>query len=246
MFEKSKQKKKMSVDFDMKNYEIMNRYSSEHSITNGALINFLIENFISLDTQTKEMFSDSIVTYLETLDKSLLSAGKIERNYIQKTKNRLLNLLDFFTDGEGYFGKEIKDMKKSNMKRIDLKDGYAIVPQDWIELRNFNPVDCSFAGVVEVRNAVEYNIPHFVFFLKKPIYEMNEKDYQVINDECISKFPQFNEILNQQVEPEYDTNHNLINEELWRKAPTIGYFPISEYGTDTSYPYGAMIFKNQK
>ena len=52
------------------------------------------------------------------------------------------------------------------MKKVFLKEGYVIFPEDWIILPDIydSPDKCLYAGVVESRNSEKYKIPHFVFF----------------------------------------------------------------------------------
>lgn len=246
MFEKNKKKKKMSIDFSLRNYETMVQYASDHSLSSGALLNFLIENFLNLSLETKQMFSEAILEYIDRLDFKTSTAAEVERHFIQKQKQIILNLLDFFTDGTGILEEDI--MTKNTMKRIEIKDGYALVPKDWIELTGMQPKNCQYVGVVEVRNASRYNVPHFVFFLEKPINKMNDQDYSYVNRECVKAYPQFQSIIDHQVEPAYDDNHQLVNRELWLAAPTIGYFPIMDFEEEDAgyYPCGAMVYRNEK
>lgn len=247
MLEKGKKKKKLSVDFDFKIYNRMLQYTNNNGISNGGLINFFIENLLELDQDSKRMFSKAIINYVHELDLKISSAAEVEGVFISNQKKALLNLLDFFSDGKG-MPEEKKPVQSNAMARIDIKNGYAIFPKDWVILNNMDPKKASNVGVVEVRHGSKYNIPHFVFFLDKPLEMMNDQDYNLINQECIEAFPKFEEIINHQVQPEYDDNHQLLNRELWLSAPKIGYFPILDFeGEDAGYyPCGAMVYRYEK
>ena len=62
------------------------------------------------------------------------------------------------------------------MKTILLKNGYVQYPDEWVAVKNMDPIQCDYCGVVEVRNGNKYKCPHFVFFLDKPILKITDED----------------------------------------------------------------------
>ncbi len=245
MSKMSRKKKKLSVDFDNRTYNRMLQYTHHQGMSNGGFINFCVTNLLALDQDSKRMFSKAILNYIDQLDLKISVAGEVEQYFAIKQKETVMNLLDFFTDGTETV-KESVIKTNHTMKQIEIKDGYVLVPKSWIVLKNQNPLDCSYVGVVEIANAIGFDKPYFVFFLKNPIYEMKEEDLEVINQECISEYPKFKEILKQQIEPKNESNFDSTPEEFRCKGSRIGYYPISESDIDPSFPFGVKIVRNKK
>lgn len=116
------------------------------------------------------------------------------------------------------------------MKKILLKHGYVQYPDEWVAVKNMDPAECDYCGVVEVRNGNKYKCPKFIFFLDHPVVDLTEADEDKINKAIIDKFPDFEDIIDDHVEEKYDENHKLLNLKEWDEAPTIGHFTILEKG----------------
>ena len=116
------------------------------------------------------------------------------------------------------------------MKTIILKHGYVQYPDEWMAVKNIDPAECDYCGVVEVRNGYKYKCPKFIFFLDHPVVDLTEEDEDRINKAIIDKFPDFEDIIDDHVEEKYDENYHLLNLKEWDEAPTIGHFSIVEKG----------------
>lgn len=116
------------------------------------------------------------------------------------------------------------------MKKILLKHGYVQYPDNWVAVKNMDPAECDYSGVVEVRNGYKYKCPKFIFFLDHPVVDLTDEDEEKINKAIIEIFPDFQDIIDDHVEEEYDENYNLLNPKEWDDAPTIGHFSIEEKG----------------
>lgn len=244
MFRKEK-KKKMSFDILLENYELLSNYSEELDVSNSSVLNFLIATFLDLDEYTKNKISKNIYYEKNKLEDSMFEFQGYEKNNAKKRLHNLENLLNFFTDGKGY--KEVTSgMNEQEMKKIKMKNGYLICPEDWIVVNNYNPLGCEYAGVVETKNGAKYNVPHFVFFLPKEIHRMDDNDIERVNEKCINAYYDFKRILGMEVSPVFNKEHKLLNAEAWMNSPHPGYFPIPVYGESDSYLYGAMVVRNEK
>lgn len=116
------------------------------------------------------------------------------------------------------------------MKKILLKHGYVQYPDEWVAVKNMDPAECDYCGVVEVRNGYKYKCPKFIFFLDHPVVDLTDEDEEKINKSIIEIFPDFQDIIDDHVEEEYDENYHLLNPKVWDDAPTIGHFSIEEKG----------------
>lgn len=130
------------------------------------------------------------------------------------------------------------------MKTIILKKGFVKYPDEWVAVKNMIPSECDYCGAVQIRNANKYKCPTFLFFLNKPVGDMNREDEKNVNDAIIKRFPLFERIIDDQVEPIRDENYQLLNLEEWDEAPTIGYFPIPEHD-GIGLHVGADIYRNE-
>ena len=128
-----------------------------------------------------------------------------------------------------------------------MKDGYLIIPKEWIVLNEEDAMYCRYAGVVECRNSAKYGIPHFVFFTHAEYGR--DYDTDLINEMCCNAWPKFKDIMAQQVEPIKDPEKpgEYLNVQEHLASPYIGYFSIDEADSGLrdieDMPYGAMIVR---
>ena len=245
MFKKEK-KKKISIDFNLDNYEKLTSYGENYGLSNSVIVNFLIENFLDLDSNLKQGLSTYVYKKKNNLENSLFECSGFEKVQVKKEIQILENLIMFFTDGKGYKEEECTMNNNQHMQKVKMKNGYLVCPEDWIVVNNHNPLGCEYAGVVETKNGAKYNVPHFVFFFPAEINNMTELDIERVNDKCIDAYYDFKRILGMEVSPAFDKNHKLLNAEAWMNSPHPGYFPIPVYGGSDSYLYGAMVVRNEK
>lgn len=132
------------------------------------------------------------------------------------------------------------------MKTIILKNGFVKYPNHWIAIKNINPQEATQCGVLAFRNSLTYNIPTFLFFLNnKTIQEMDSKDQEQIYHACQKKYPEFNSLLEKQVDPKYDINNTIINIKEWDEAPTIGWFHVFDADEDYGPFNDALIYRTK-
>ena len=228
-------KKKVSIDFSEKAYQLLAEYTQKMRISNSALINFLLENFLSMGDEEKKQWTEFCI---EVLKKENDIRPSISNDFEIRAQNRKIerycNFIDFFATQ--------KDLKVfENMEKIHMENGYIIYPNDWIVINYREPEKCKYAGAVAIRNSHEYNVPIFLFFSDIKIKELSEYDENEIYRRCKEKYPDFERILAMQVIPAYNSEGKMLNAELLDKAPMIGIFQISEYAKNDVYPYGAMV-----
>lgn len=138
------------------------------------------------------------------------------------------------------------------MQKISLKNGYLLIPEDWIIVNPEVSTSTNYAAVIECRNFRKYNVPHFVY-LNNIKYEKDyddnfEKEFYKM---CTTIWPQFKEIeklsnSNQPIE-DPDNKGKYLNIKEHLSAPIIGIFSIVEQNdmlTTEEAPYGAMIIRN--
>lgn len=143
----------------------------------------------------------------------------------------------------------------AGMVAIPMSQGYAVVPDrpDWIAITEpINPLDATYAGVIEVRNprdgSKDYNANHYVVFLDNTNCSIDS--FNKIMDVICTIDPDFKKIRNDIFNPEYSDQHNhciatMSNMGAWLTAPQIGLFLLdavtaSSYIAD-NYPYGCAV-----
>lgn len=226
-------KKKVSIDFTEDAYQLLSERAQKIGVSNSVLVNFLVETFLGMsDTQKKWLVRFCIERLRDENNKVVSNDFEIQER-TRKIKQ--------YSDIINFFAKYDKTMVLENMDKIDMANGYIIYPEDWIVLDYQKPEWCEYAGVVSIRNNHVYNVPIFLFFSDTKIKDLSKDEEEAIYRKCIGKYPDFRKILTMQVTLAYDSEGNLLNGELWDKAPTIGIFQIAEYGKDNVYPYGAMV-----
>lgn len=230
-------KKKVSIDFSALSYQLLSEYTEEKGLSNSAVINFLVENILAMDDAEKKKFGDFCFKLLNEEKGACASVfSDFEVQAYHRKIERYSNLVDFFAV------KEKLDVAE-NMHRINMENGYIVYPKDWVVTDYKNPNECKYAGVVSIRNQKEYGIPIFLFFSEKKINLLSAEDQKEILKSCESKHKEFETIQKRQIMPSYNSKGELLNGDLWAKAPIIGIFPIGVYGEETVYPYGAMILR---
>ncbi|WP_317395925.1 hypothetical protein [Faecalicoccus pleomorphus] len=101
-------KKKMSVDFSGINYKVLDKFAKRHEMSKGAVINFLIENLMSLDESIYYSLSQFIVDQILILDEKFTKVDVIERNRLFDQRMKLVQLLLIFNNDPQYLENELK------------------------------------------------------------------------------------------------------------------------------------------
>lgn len=121
------------------------------------------------------------------------------------------------------------------MKRVNLTNGIAIIPDEWIVLSSEKG---SHALVVEVRNGQRFHCPHFFIRSDKASAQLSDDEWDEIRTLCAEESPEFQEAMKHETVP--ITNVNDTKQiSAWRAGTTFGIFDIPTF-EETSYPpYGA-------
>ena len=234
-------KKKISIDFLLPEYSLLSRQAKANGQSNSCIINELVGTFLPLVPELKK--------YLECISELQRLSG-YESQDIAIVASQWKTL-------ENYFHVNVENLPNTNMKKIQLKDGYCIVPKDFVILGDIfgRPEECLYAGVVESRNSKTYGIPQFLFFCNtKYAREYTDELEAKVYKECEKVFPEFKKLYNMQIDlkPEEENDENRIAE--WDKAPRFGMFHLVEKGDPVYWnslnpnynpPYGAMIVRTQ-
>lgn len=138
-----------------------------------------------------------------------------------------------------------KNRRDATLVNIPLANGDSVdVPRSWIQIDPNMAACSSYAGAVEIKNPGVKDTPHFVFFLKHPVYEMTETERIAIERQSVKLWPPLAEILSQKIELEYGPDGGITNYQEYLNAPKIGFFSImeeSEINHFNTPPYGAVI-----
>lgn len=148
-------------------------------------------------------------------------------------------LNEFFTDETS--GNEYE--YDSFMKRIEIEDGYVIIPDEWLVLCEDKAKNCRYVGVIEFKNGFKYNAPHIIFFSDKPIKKLTNQDEKNLHKLICFEFPKYKYIFDKYIPLVFGKDKKALNMDEHLKSPIPGAFGINEYGETDVYPFGAMIFR---
>ncbi len=229
---------KLTFDPTSQNKEILEKIKFERRISYGNTINCLISTFCNIPENVKKELLDFIKVRVKKLNKEMDVAGEYLFKELEEQSQSYMEIATFLNDGERISLESIES--EPILKKYPIKDGILICPDDWIILNPEQADTMSYAGVVECRNSENFGrknfgrvIPHFLFFSNmKYGKEYDEYYTNHIDELCVNVWPDFQKIIDSQVEPIYDPEKpgRPINEEEWINAPSIGYFAIYEHG----------------
>lgn len=236
--------RKLSFDLDPDNLYALQRMKSEIGWSYGNTINNLL-SLLRIPESVKVEIIELIKEQLRSLYKQADSAEIFKLNEINEKIKAYTDIATIFNKGKKL---TIDDIQNRTMKKIKIKDGYLIVPSDWIDINPEDAESMPYAGVIECNNSKKYGIPHFLFHSKhKYLRDYNTDEIEKM---CANAYPDFLDIIDRQVTPERDPEHPdvILNEQAYRNAPTIGYFHIYVqddplYGRNYEPPAGAKIVR---
>lgn len=235
---------RLTIDLIEKSKSILEKLKAEMQRPFGQIINMMVITIGNAPPAVQK----NILSYCKQLIKEQVKlmdvASPFELKEISDNIEALQNLAMFMNGGRRISLDELTD--EPEMVRYDIEGGYVICPSDWIVVNPEMARQCIRAGVVECR--VKNKMPHLLFFTNLRSSKYDDKFEKEINSYCIKAYPQFEEILRQQIKPIDDPARpgQLLNSEEWVNSPHIGYFELYEQG-DNSYPadyqppYNAMV-----
>lgn len=186
----------------------------------------VMNNYITYTSGLDEAVSRPILSVIDDEiggRKNLLKgAGTVQANNIVSQIKQLEGLRSLLTV---YWSPD----NSEDFQKIKLKKGHLKCPLDWLLINPQDAPTSSRAYVVECLNASRYNIPHYVYF--DDLKERNEDFYKKVENEIVKVYPEFQKVIDKQVEAEYEegepqTFAHITNLEEYSSAPTIGIFLI--------------------
>ena len=250
-------KKKFSIDYWDGVYEAFDTYVRNLANTNpahinkGYVMNYMLEVFLNIDDTVKTEICTFLIERKKIYAKSAGMLAGFEKADAEKKQKDYEKLANLFNDFKIY----MDDPSRPEMKKILTKDGYVIIPAEWLVLDEKTASDSTCCYIVEVRDIFsKYHPPHFVAFGSIPVKQLTpgSEALNSIYTQCVAVCPEFEQWLKMQVEPVFGEPNaagirSMINLEEYQSAPIIGIFPLSEYdGRDPSaYPYGAMYVRSR-
>lgn len=249
-------KKKFSIDYWDGLYEEFEEYIKNLSSTNpahinkGYVMNYMLDTFLNIDEKVKKEVYTFFFERMKHYAKSTSMLTGFEKAASEKKQKDYEKLVNLFND----FGIYKEDPTKLPMKKIATKDGYVIIPTEWIVLDEKTATDSTYCYVIEIRDLFgQYNAPHFVAFGNIPARKIHS-DSQAekrIFAQCCAAHPEFEQWMKMQLEPVYgepDQNgvRKIINLDEYQRAPIIGIFELYDYDGDDAFehPFGAMYVRS--
>lgn len=221
--------RKLSIDLTESSSIKLTDYKEKKATSLGGAIDNLVSAFLGLSEETKTNLCEFC------------------RDEISKIKNSDQYVGDFHFSAAAQRIKEYEainkffgDLKRDTMRKITIKGGYVVFPEDWIVTDYNEPIECSYVGVVETAHC-NGEVPHFLFFSAKPVFEMSKKEIDDVYAACCTVWPEFRNILKKRVKGIITNKFENLDE--WRAAPLPGCFAIADYGERLEYPCGAMIVR---
>ena len=243
---KQKDNIKVSLDLTRPNKEAVDLLAANSSLKFGPTVNKIISTFCRMNGSLKSVLEKACLQEHERLlDLLNITDGGYHCEQIKEQINMFEDFLKLINDGEFKFSNS-----ETKMQKVRLKDGYLIVPKDWVivnpELANVS----RYAAVLECRTSSKYGVPHFIYLnnYKDSLEYTDDMEKDFINL-CIRSWPKFKEIeeLNRNFKPVFDPENlnQMLNIEAFNNTPTYGIFPILEDGERLgTAPYGATIIRD--
>lgn len=234
---------KFSVDVGGENKIALDILSENMKMKYGPTINLLISGICRLHPNVKRELLEFCQTQYISASETQVHAGVMENKELEEQKAQYLTLAKLINDGN-----HLSVQSSDRMRKVKLKDGYLIIPSNWIVLNEDEGNKYAYAGVVECRNSGLYNVPHFVFLNEyKYGCDYNEELYEYVHSMCIKAWPSFEDIIKKQVKPIPNPlkHGDYLNVKEFLEAPTIGHFHLPESNETNNPVCGAVIIRTK-
>lgn len=233
---------RLTIDLTDENKSILEGIKNHLSKPFGTIVNTIISTFCDSPKAVNDDMLAFCKKQLKILYKQMDTASPFEFQELSERAQAYINMATLLNNGVRISIDELK--AEPDMTRYEIEGGYVICPEDWIVLNPEMAKQCIYAGVVECRRK-DYHVPHFLFFTNKTSREYDAQFCNHINQLCCKAWPEFIDILRQQVEPIDDADGNQLNVDEWMAAPHIGHFALHVQGSNVppNYkpPFGAMV-----
>lgn len=242
-----KKNKKISFDILDTNYDKLVNLTSTYNCKLGPLINNIVSLLLDIPDDVRAQLIDVCQKDIVRTNMELENATGFGQNELENHKKHMLELARLFNNGKTV---ELTDEDPNKLTKYNVKDGYLLVPRNWICLNPEEEGKYKYAGVIECRNHIKYGIPHFFFYTNERL----PKDYdeQQLIDMACTKWPEFKEkVVDQQVALINDPERPglYLNSKEHLASPVIGYFALLRDDDplfDDEPPMGAMIVSTKK
>lgn len=234
---------RLTIDLTDKSKQTLEGLKENMLIPFGTITCSIIDSFCG----TSEIVRKDMLTYCKkqiiSLNKQLETASPFSHIELEERIEAYTKMAVLFNSGIALTGEELVD--RPSMTKYELFDGCAIFPEDWIVLNASEAKESMYCCVVETTRGGD--VPHFVYFTNETgIGGFSDATCHIVNELCVSKWPEFSKILDSEVK--YIAG---VNEEEYLAAPCVGYFTLyvkgeGDRGAHYKPPYGAYIYRHNK
>lgn len=249
---------KMCIDIIPANRAILDKIKEDNpGTTYTQIVNNMIKTFGNLPDALRCELGAFVAAMYETKVEEYGTAFGYHKEELDKQIASCKHILDFLN-----FSVPVNvDETNSALATHLMKDGYLVCPENWIIVNPEAASNSMYACVLECRNFEAFGnthfgrpIPHFVCYTSvKYGKDFDDAFYNDFSRLCVQAWPDFNTVLDMQVEPVKDPDKpgRVLNEKEWVNAPTLGFFAVYEEGDpvrphDYEPPYGARIVRTCK
>lgn len=216
---KQRKGKIQSINFEDDVYAILTKEIERTGNNYSRLINKLVHCTLGISEHVRnDMAAYAYQKALET-DSAADEETGYSKDALLAQNRQYMDMVNLFTLNKG-----IPSTANSKMRRIDMKGAYLLCPDDWILLDICDPASSTNAVVIEFRNKEKLNLPHFVFFVDRPLDEEMKAD-----------------ALRQAAEASEE--YRMLDAMDVKEQPAPGFYYIPDLGSTNHYPFGAMIVR---
>ena len=241
---------KFSLFITGDNKETLDELTDNYQLKYGPMINKIIETFCRMPKPVKKVFETTCISEYKRIIKELaLTNDDFHKKASEEEKYLYNEILKLLNNGKYEIIEEVEE--NNTMKKIEIADGYLIIPSDWIVVNPEHAKSCRYAAVLECRNSERYKVPHFIYFnnykYANQYTESFEKDFYKLCEEKWDRFSDIEKLSNDnQLISDPNNEGHYLNLDEYLQSPTIGIFSIEEQSEDSTddYPFNAMIVRN--
>lgn len=241
---------KFTLNVMGENKEVLDKLTENYMLKYGPMINKIISTFCRMPDNIRMVIENTCLVECDRLTTEIehTEEKSFHREPLEKERGFYMEILKLIHGGDYEIGEEKGET--SQLIKMKLLDGYLLIPSDWLVVNPEMAERCRYAAVLECRNHIKYEVPHFVFFTNyknacEYTGDMEEEFFFL----CRKTWPRFSEIQalskKNELVPDPNNKGQYINIEEHLAAPIIGLFSIEEQG-ERAYgepPYGAKIVR---
>lgn len=219
---------KLSINLSGENRAVLEKIKLTRNIGFGKSINILIGLFCRIPDSVRYELLDFCKNQISNLYEKIEDTEDFEFQELSNKISIYSDLATFFNSGKKISLNKLKCKKE--MSKILMNDRYLIYKKNQCIFLNEEEANrCKHASVIEVKH-VSFKVPHFVYFSNKTIKDYNEYNIKKIEKLCCEKWPQFKKIIDQAVDPIYDSDSPdiILNKKEYLESPIISHFQIYE------------------